>query len=295
MQFADGPSIAFRSPGTQHREGQIEFRYLLKGQAGSPQNYELSLVRTQGRFYGPPHRHNFDQIRWVLSGSVGEPGKLVVRSGEVGYYPEGTPYQIDSGDAEVLLLQFGGASGNGFTHYDQLRAYYPKLAELGEFTEGLFRWHNPPASKAKQQDGYEALWEAINRRPLVYPQQRYRHPTVMNPEGFAWLPCPDSKLERRELGRFTERAITIAQLRLSAGEKARIESPHSIRLLYVLEGSGKADDHTLRPGCAFEVITNQYADIEAHQSLVLVDLHLPRFNPNEITLAQQQPQEEALA
>ncbi len=295
MQFADGQSIPFSDPGTRHREGPIHFRYLLQGEAGTPQNYELTVVRTAGRFYGPAHRHNFDQIRWVLSGSFGEPGKLMLREGDVGYYPEATPYKIDSGDSEVLLLQFGGASGNGFTHYDQLRKFYPILAEQGEFKEGLFRWHEPPPGTARQQDGYEALWEAINRRQLVYPKQRYRHPTVMSPRGFAWLPTSDGALEHRELGRFTERAITIAQCRLPAGQSARLESPDTIRLLYVLEGNGTAGEHKLRPGCAFELTTGSHIDLEAHDTLVLVDLHLPRFNPSETTPAQQQPQEEAMA
>ena len=101
MQFADSSKLGFSDPGTRHREGNISFKYLLKGRAGSPQNYELSHVRTRDRFYGPPHRHNFDQIRYILSGTFGQPGKLELKAGELGYYPEGTPYQIDSGDSDV--------------------------------------------------------------------------------------------------------------------------------------------------------------------------------------------------
>lgn len=278
MQFANGSVIPFSDPGTRHREGVIEFKYLLRGREGSPQNYELSVVRTRERFFGPPHRHNFDQVRWVFSGTFGEPGKLELRPGEVGYYPEGTPYQIDSGDSEVLLLQFGGASGSGFTAYDQLRRFYPVLAEKGEFKDGVFRWHSPPPGVAKQQDGYEAMWEAINGKPLTYPKPRYRHPTLMKPEAYAWIDADSRGAQTRELGRFTERAITIAQVRLEAGQQMTLRSPDTIRLFYVLEGAGRAGDQPLQAGCAFELVHGASVVLQAGQPLVLLDLHLPRFD-----------------
>ncbi len=278
MQFADASSIPFRDPGTKHREGNIRFKYLLTGQAGSPQNYELSQVRTTERFHGPPHRHNFDQIRYVIKGRFGQPGKLEMLEGEVGYYPEGTPYQIDSGDSEILILQFGGAAGHGFTHYEELRRNYPVLAEKGEFKDGIFRWHEPPPGTAKQQDGYEALWELINRKPLVYPKQRYRHPVLMNPEGFAWMPTNDKGVLSRELGRFNERGTGITQVCVQAGAGARLASPDTIRLLYVIEGTGSAGGHELTPGCAFEILRGESVQVTAAQTLLLLDFQLPRFD-----------------
>jgi len=278
MQFADASSIPFRDPGTKHREGNIQFKYLLTGEAGSPQNYELSQVRTADRFYGPPHRHNFDQIRYVIKGRFGQPGKLEMQEGEVGYYPEGTPYQIDSGDSDILILQFGGASGNGFTHYEELRRNYPILAGKGEFTDGVFRWHEPPPGTAKQQDGYEALWELINGKPLVYPRQRYRHPVLMNPEGFAWMPAKDKGVFSRELGRFNERGTGVTQVRISAGTGTRLASPDTIRLLYVLEGTGRIGERELAPGCAFEIRRGESFPATATQDLLLLDFQLPRFD-----------------
>ncbi|HYF20469.1 MAG TPA: hypothetical protein VEA40_21570 [Ramlibacter sp.] len=295
MQFADGPAIPFSDPGTRHREGNIQFKYLLKGQEGSPQNYELSVVRTTDRFYGPPHRHNFDQVRWVLSGTFGEPGKLVLHQGEVGYYPEGTPYQIDSGDTEVLLLQFGGASGHGFTHYDQLRSFYPVLAQKGEFKDGIFRWHTPPAGGPRQQDGYEALWEVINGKPLTYPKPRYRHPTLMNPEAFDWMPAADRGVQQRELGRFTERHIAIAQVRVQAGAQARLRSPDTVRLFYVLQGAGRAGERDLKAGCAFELVRGAEVAVSATDTLVLLDLHLPHFETAPVTAARASQPAESLA
>lgn len=278
MKFANPASIPFREPGTKHRAGDIRFKYLLTGQADSPQNYELSLVRTTERFFGPMHRHNFDQIRYVVKGRFGQPGKLELHEGEVGYYPEGTPYQIDSGDSEVVLLQFGGASGQGFTHYDELRSYYPILAEKGEFKDGVFRWHTPPQGTAKQQDGYEALWEIIHGRPLVYPKARYRHPVVMNPDGFDWMPLAEKGVRARQFGCFTERDIRVGQLGLNAGSATRLDSSGTIRLLYVLQGEGQADEYALTPGCAVEIVPGHSHSISVTQDLLLLDIHLPRFD-----------------
>ena len=278
MQFADGAAIPFRDPGTKHREGNIRFKYLLKGQAGSPQNYEFSVVRTEERFYGPPHRHNFDQVRFVLSGSFGEPGKLVLHEGEVGYYPEGTPYQIDSGTTEILLLQFGGASGHGFTHYDELRSHYPVLAGKGEFKDGIFRWHNPPPGTARQQDGYEALWELINQKPLTYPKPRYRQPVLMNPSAYDWVTTDQPGEQVREMGCFTERRIGVGQVRLGAGAHTTLSSPDTIRLMYVIEGSAHIGGQALTAGCAFEVLRGASVTLDAGSDLLLLDLHLPRFD-----------------
>ena len=277
MQFADGSSIPFRDPGTRHREGNIEFKYLLCGQAGSPQNYELSLVRTKDRFYGPPHRHNFDQVRFVVKGKFGQPGRLELQTGEVGYYPEGTPYQIDSGDSEVLLLQFGGAAGHGFTHYDELRKNYPVLAEKGEFKDGLFRWHSPPAGTAKQQDGYEALWELINGKPLVYPKARYHTPVLMSPHAFSWTDTKDSGVRVKHMGRFTERDITVGQVQIRAGAMTQLDSANSIRLLYVLEGSGQIGSRDVHAGCAVEIVQGHSHAVSARHDMVILDLLLPRF------------------
>jgi quercetin dioxygenase-like cupin family protein len=279
MQFADGPAIAYKHPGTNHREGNIEFKYLLQGQEDSPQNYALVVTKTTGRFYTGPHRHNFDQIRFVLSGNFrDDTGKLTLSEGGVAYYPESTPYDIDSGDTEVLLLQFGGASGNGFTGYDKLRSAYPVLADKGTFKDGVFRWHTPPEGGPNQQDSYEAMWEHIHGKPLTYPKARYRHAVSMNPAGFEWMPTEQAGLQEREFGRFTERHIVAAQVRVEAGAQVQLRSPDTIRLFYVLEGTGRAGEHALTPGCAFEVVTGTEVTVSAAETLVLMDLHLPHFS-----------------
>lgn len=277
MQLADAAAVPYRTPGTRHREGNIEFKYLLRGRSGSAQNYELSIVRTRERFFSPAHRHNFDQLRFVLAGRFGQPGALELKAGEVGYYPEGTPYVIESADTELMLVQFGGASGEGFTHYDELRASYPKMAQLGRFEDGIFRWNDPPPGEPRQKDGYEALWEQIHGRRLRYPAQRYRAPVVMNPAAFAWQPGAAAGAWVRPLGSFSERHIRVEQTRLEQGVSVRTLPDASIRLGYVVAGSGSLDGQPLHAGCAFELAAGEQALLAAGDSLLVLDLYLPAF------------------
>src|ERR1700723_653260 len=128
-----------------HRSGGIDFKRLLQGTPGAPDNFELSIVRTTGDYYTPRHRHNFDQVRLCLEGAMNyAPGKDL-KAGTVGYFPEGTFYgpQSDTSKSVVLLLQMGGSAGYGFMSYQQLTAGYEKLSGRGRFDGGVSR-ASPP-------------------------------------------------------------------------------------------------------------------------------------------------------
>ncbi len=170
-----------------HRSGRIEFKRLLAGRAGAPDNYELSVVRSGPDYFTPRHRHNFDQLRVGLTGALNyAPGRDVDPGGAV-YFPEGTFYgpQRCSVDAEVLLLQCGGAGGEGFMSYEELGRGHAELARLGSFEDGVFR-REPGQPGRKNQDGYEAIWEHVNRRELRYPEPRWDEPVSMRVAAFAW-------------------------------------------------------------------------------------------------------------
>src|SRR5438105_2837388 len=154
-----------------HRSGRIEFKRLLQGQEGTPGNFELSLVRSGGDYFTPRHRHNFDQIRYCLQGSMNYAPSKDLEPGDVGYFPEGTYYgpQTASAESIVLLLQFGGASGQGFMSYAQLNAGFEELRSRGDFDRGTFAYRDDQGV-ARRKDGYEAVWEHVNRRPVAYPK-----------------------------------------------------------------------------------------------------------------------------
>lgn len=64
-----------------------------------------------------------------------------VGEGELCYHPESVYYgpQDDGpGSKEVLVLQFGGASGQGFVGHKQLKESQERLAQCGRFEKGKY-------------------------------------------------------------------------------------------------------------------------------------------------------------
>lgn len=287
MRIALDADHQFENPRTRHREPNIRFKRLLKGERDSPQNYELMIAKTDGHYLAPRHHHNFDQIRIGLTGEFGDGKRQIVKSGGIGYYPEGAYYAIDSAETEVLLLQFGGAGGYGFTHFDQLYAAYGEMAQLGNFRNGVFFRHdrsNLPPDVKPNQDGYEALWQHIHGRPVTYPTPRYEEPIIMNPEGFAWLPDTEQPgVRRRTAGIFTERLIEIAQLEVAGGATWTEPAPRAPKLLYIVSGHALASDGaTLPAGTAIEIGRGEQLVASAAEPLLAFTITLPAFSDEEI-------------
>jgi hypothetical protein len=282
MRVVNANDIEYQLPGTRHREGDIRFKYLLRGEAGSPQNYEFLLAHTGGGFPSPPHRHNFDQIRFGLSGTFGDGKGTEVRVGHCGYYPEGAPYSIDSQESEVILLQFGGASGWGFTHFPQLFQAYSELSKLGEFRQGRFyRASAVGEPEPKMQDGYEALWQHINGKPVVYPVPRYSKPVIMDPEAFAWRSYT-AGVSSKVLGIFTERAVEVGLIKIGSGSEWQFPPMRAPCLIYVLEGSGQADNSDWSTRTVSEVATGETPRYHALTNTLLFYAILPTFDATDL-------------
>ena len=60
-------------------------------------------------------------------------------------------------------------------------------------------------------DGYQAIWEHLNKRPMVYPKPRYSRPFMMDPANYEWVPVAGKPGIAEKLpGVFTERRSTAA-------------------------------------------------------------------------------------
>jgi hypothetical protein len=287
MRIVHDKDIPFERTQTKHREPKLEFKYLMHGTQGSPQNFEFSVVRADGNYHAPRHRHNFDQIRLTLKGVFGGGKDDAVHEGQVGYYGEGTYYTIDTTDSVVLLLQFGGANGDGFTHYEQLHKAYPEMAKLGEFRDGIFYRHDrsnlPPGVKANQ-DGYEALWQHIHGKPVTYPKPRYRAPVVMDPAAATWLKDEEQPGTLRcKLGSFTERDITIAQTKVEKGADWVEKPGRAPRLYYILAGKAELGKETLEKGTAIELEKGEGLRARVTEDLLVYSITLPYFSDEELT------------
>jgi hypothetical protein len=226
-------------PYTSNVRGGLDVKRLLDGAPGTPDNYLLNVVRSNGSYVSPRHRHNFDQVRLVLDGTVCVSPGRDMHAGQVGYFPEGTYYgpQDDAGRTwTIMIVQFGGASGEGFMSPEQALAAKTALGEEGEIVGGIFR--RKSGAGKKNQDAYEATWEKCTGRRLVYPPPRYEAPVIVEPGGFDWKPVGEGGVTRRSFGVFTERETKLESWRIPAGTTWAAPSKRAVQLFFVLKGEG---------------------------------------------------------
>jgi hypothetical protein len=261
----------------QHvREGIFRSRTLLTGRAGAPDNFSLQLVSLPGSYDSPRHRHNFDQVRWQFEGEFdfGQDGKM--RPGTIAYFPEGTRYgpQTSRAASTTLVLQFGGASGSGYISAEEYERARMELSKSGSFSGGVYARTKADGTKANQ-DAYEAVWEQVNGRPLVYPEPRYVRPVFMEPEHFSWVPQTDRPgTARKLLGVFSEYGTRLAFHRAEPGAALHLEE-HSIHFIH--EGAGALDGWELSAQAVLHLERGESAILEARSRLELLQIGLPRI------------------
>ena len=173
MQLEDAPLVR----GLEHRGGTFHSRTMAEGTPGTPGNFKFSLSWLGTDYSGPRHRHNFDQYRFMIEGEsdYGQDGPL--KAGMLGYYPEGVPYgpQVNKTDIFCAVLQFGGASGSGYLLPREVKAGMEELKKFGEFKDGIFH-RNDDVPGRRNSDAYQAIWEHMHGREMVYPKGRYDAP-----------------------------------------------------------------------------------------------------------------------
>ncbi|KAL7790697.1 hypothetical protein V8C43DRAFT_285221 [Trichoderma afarasin] len=277
MEIVHGKELAFSDLSLRHRNKGLAFKDLFVGQEGTPENYLFALVRSTG-FFSPRHKHNFDQFRYAYKGNISISPDRYAAEGELAYHPEGVYYgpQKDSdGEREVLILQFGGTSGQGFLSYRQLEEGQKQLAQLGRFEGGKF--HRIGGQEGDQpQDGYEALWEKFNDRRLTYPPGRYKDPIIMSPASYTWRPADmDGMVFKKTLGVYTERETRAEMIKIKKNGGFSVSSGNSMQLFFVLSGAGEADGQAWEEESAIRVSPEKEVVLSAHQDTEILGFVLP--------------------
>ena len=239
-----------------HRHGGMAHKLLFEGEEGSPDNYALVLANESSEYYSPRHRHCWDQVRFCLEGAVPIGPKLAVEAGEAAYFPEGVHYGPQQGgpDRIELLLQFGGASGQGYLSAAQLRRARTDLVREGAFENGVFRRTNGDGGK-KNEDAYEAIWRHVTGRPIDYGQPRYKAPIIMRTDAFRWGAAATG-VKRKSLGIFPDRGLELDLFAIKKNARLEFLASPALRLIFVRSGEGKcaSDEYVshstvrLRPG-----------------------------------------------
>jgi hypothetical protein len=277
MKLVHGGKMEFVGGQEKHRGGGLATKLLLTGEEGTPDNFRLTLGRDRGGHENPRHRHNFDQIRMSLQGTLSIAKGVDLEEGQVGYFPEGTWYGPQKGATSeriTLVLQFGGASRSGFISTRQMHEGYEALAGHGEFSGGVF--YRKSGDGPKNQDAFEAVWEEVSGKELVYPPQRYDTPILMTPASFDWVADREKPgIARKLLGAFTERQTRIEMLRLEGGTSITLGEPQARLLAFALSGTGQSGNEEWEQHAAWQIEAGETATLAAAAPAEFLSITLP--------------------
>ena len=276
MKITQGSEVQ-GAAASKHRGGSANYLRLIDGDDNSMiDNFSLIVARTPGRF-SPRHRHNFEQFRFQLSGvaNYGKTGKL--EPGMIGYFPEGVHYgpqtQDEGEKLEMIVMQCGGASGQGYPGRNATNRATEELLAYGSFKDGVFT-RNPGLPGKKNLDSFQAIWEYLAGRPLSYPKPRYDVPILMHPEDCEWTAVEGARgVYRKHMGSFTEFETTAGFLRLEPGASHTLVGKRD--LLVVLKGAGSVADQPMRYLTSLFLDFGEKATLNATAETEILHLRLP--------------------
>jgi hypothetical protein len=275
MQIVHGDEVPIDTGGGGVRTGKVGKQILLCGDETSPGNFKFGLFHQYGDFESPRHRHNFCQFRFELEGlcNYASDGKLT--PGTLGYFPEGAYYGPQGPDTDITYtatLQFGGPGGQGLLTNQQAAEAKKELSKIGVFEGGVFR-RNEGVPGKKNMDGYEAVWEQVAGRQLVYPEAQYTAPILMHVDNYQWMPVDGSPgVSIKAMGVFTDCEIPCAVYRVETGADFLAEGRG---IFLVLSGRGNLEGETFRTYTSLYLDTGESAHFKADQLSEIVLMGLP--------------------
>jgi hypothetical protein len=217
-----------------------------------------------------PGKQNYGEGKWIAPG-------------EIAYFPEGTPYGPEQSNTErlSLTLQFGGASRSGFISSARVQKAMEEMKEFGTFDKGIFKRVGQLAPGEKRnQDAYEAVWEHVNKRKLVYPKPRYGEAILMKPENFEWEPSQDEPgVAKKQLCIFSERSLQFSVIKVEPGARGVQLSRGGIQVGFVVHGSGAVNGEALRKHSAFS--GREAFELSSKDGMEVLVIGLPVFAEQE--------------
>ncbi len=262
------------------REGTLDQKFLLTRDDDSPNDYLLNVGLTGSGGWGTPrHRHNFDQIRYVLKGKYPASPHKIMDEGSVAYFPESVHYgpQDRPEGLEMMVIQFGGASGSGFLSTPRREAANEALKAKGEFNKGVYTWFDDKGQK-HNMDGSAACFEEATGKKLIFHPARYDDIIMMDPKTYDWIATDTPGVFTKLLGTFTERNTRIGFLKLEAGATYNTGTRSQTEILFMSTGTIEIDGKTYGDQTAIELLpTDAPVNIKATAESVFFTVSLPKF------------------
>ncbi|MGH8260043.1 MAG: hypothetical protein ACREUG_10165 [Steroidobacteraceae bacterium] len=256
----------------QRAGGEVAHKRLFEGEEGTPDNYMLVMSKEPKSFLSPRHRHPWDQIRFCLEGKIPIAKGLHVEGGEIAYFPESVRYGPQEGgeDRSVVLLQFGGASGQGFIGPDRVKQARLNLAREGRFEGGIY--FRDAAEGRRNWDAYEAIWLHVMGGSLSYAPPAYKTPIVMRPQAMPWLASAEEGVCTKPIGVFPHRGLSMSAWRIESGARHALPAVPALRFLFVTDGDGACGEQPLSKWSAARLQPGEGAALEATSRLEVTEL-----------------------
>jgi hypothetical protein len=220
------------------RGGKVSRKYLREAELLPGVGFYARLVKYhegEGVFTAPRHKHNYDQIRFTVSGTQDFGQGQVCQANWPSYFPMGAPYGPERIEgAEAIVIQWGDTWVNKESNDAAVEA----MTQVGEFKGGIYTRVDEDGTH-HNTDSIQAIWEHVHQRPLEYPTPRYPQPILMNPDAFDWAPLT-AALSVKNLGSFTERDVTIAAIRFDSDAKIEL-GPERTHLVFSTAGTLDVD------------------------------------------------------
>lgn len=260
--------------GLQHRGGTFHYRHMFDGTPDTPGNFQFNIGRIEGDFESPRHHHNFEQFRYQVDGVMNFARNGKMTKGTFGYFPEGAFYgpQSSEGTSLTAVLQFGGASGQGYLSRRQVREGQEELKKFGRFEGGIFK-RNDDVEGKRNSDGYQAIWEHYRGRAMEYPKPRVRDPVMIDPDHYEWAPIGPG-VHEKPMGVFTERRAEANFIRIDKGASWRGKG-RSVYL--VVSGAGTVDGQPYKLLSGVHTDEHETPSFVASEDSVILHLGLPNL------------------
>jgi quercetin dioxygenase-like cupin family protein len=206
-------------------------------------------------FFSPRHRHTFDQVRYMISGSC-RYGKRTYVAGDCLYIPAGVTYgpmqlALNKENFKHFNMQYQGV---GQIHYYPPTAFdaaRERLHNRGRFDHGVFIWND-----GRKEDAFQVLLQETTGKPVVYPEPPTEDYIVVRSRNLAWRPADGLPgVEVKYLGHFTEVGPNMQVVKLAPGTRTPPGQAPYQQVRCLIGGTVRFED---APGEAYGETTLRY-------------------------------------